>query len=1412
MAPFGRGDVKQQKATPTTTFYPAKTRPVNHSSQSKRVPTSPVKSQARPSVARTPKTAYARDLENEKKEQPSHQDDQAMMDSLLAGLDASVFDDWGENSQPSPKKPRLPQGSSFCSPRKEKRPRPSNVRIEPVPPTKRAKALSPRKVVVEQKPSVGTGPRGSLGETVAQIVSRKSAFAPTVVKREAPTSPIRAERTPEVKVEVDIPQSHKPVNAVKSPKQVEKVKPEIEDEDMFEFEFGLEDLDFDEQELLARPPPVKYPVAHPNVPPAPPGYEPTEWIRCTVDACLEGHLFEDGIIPSPAEVERLPLADDCAAKTLIVSIARGKGKRVVHLKDRWADTLVKKDDIVNIVSPCLSTPSTTPIAITFRDPSTFLIHHPDLMLTMTSIANAMPCPRKPILQTLIKTPAPPTKPLLYGTVLHQLLQDALLEQEFGAVETFRRLDKELKKEERRLEVWGTGMGIQDVREEVGQKAGRGFEIFKENWVGPEPRAQGELHSSAGDQPSLLALTGLHEVEEDIWCPKWGLKGKVDASVQVKIAKEPSKGSEAEENVAPLEIKTGRSVGVMAHRAQTMLYTLLMEDRYRVPVTAGLLYYSQSDTILRVEAKPMEIRALIMARNELAFWLSKQRKVPKHISEEDQPVEILRGGVVKKEIKAGQKVVVEEAEMEEAFLPATIDNPRECKMCYANEACMLYRRVNDQMPYEDDDPIAEQYRDMTSHMTDKHAQFYKKWDTLLTVEEQDTIRFRSHLWTMTAKRREKNGRCFSDMIIQSYSNDIGKSLAKIHRHSYTFTRAPSTDPSSDEPVSLLSGHIAKGDPVSLSIEPDLLCMWRGFVTDLTQTSVTVAVTYVIDTQALLKRTGREHRVLKADNGEGEDKVMFRIDKDEMSSGMMRMRNNLAQLFYKNGDEQRRRLIVDQEAPEFEPSWGPTPEEIPASLNTDQQQAMESVLTARDYSLILGMPGTGKTTTITEIIKALVARGKSVLLTSYTHSAVDTILMKLVNAEFGVLRLGNIDKVHPDVQHMTLEAYESSASMDQLDARLMKPPVVAATCLAIDHPLFFRRKFDYCIVDEASQITLPTCIGPLRMADKFVLVGDHYQLPPIVRHPEARRGGLDVSLFRHLSSAHPQAVVDLSYQYRMNEDIMALSNKLVYEGRLKCGNEVIAQSGLKLRNRKTCKEIYGADKCSCIDGDCWVQELLDESAKCVFMDTDGLPTLDSRVGDLIQNEVEAELVSQFSTALVASGIRQEDLAVITPYRQQIKLLSSYLTPLPRVEILTADKSQGRDKDCILVSLVRSNDTGAIGDLLRDWRRINVSFTRAKKKLVIIGSARTLGLDPLFGEFMELVRGKGWEKRLKKGDDKLHVVDVPGLRQKKNSGTLKKEVKKEKGARETQKEKRVLGAGKAILNGKGPFAKEIMVGSSP
>jgi DNA replication ATP-dependent helicase Dna2 len=145
-------------------------------------------------------------------------------------------------------------------------------------------------------------------------------------------------------------------------------------------------------------------------------------------------------------------------------------------------------DIINIISPSLEDEgSKQPILISFKDPKSFIIHHPDIMLTMTSIANAMPCPRKPILQSLIRMPGPASKPMLYGNILHGLLQGALQEQNFGIDETRRRLNDELRKESIKLDVWGTGLGLDDVRQEVGGKAGLGFEKFGQKWIGSTPK-------------------------------------------------------------------------------------------------------------------------------------------------------------------------------------------------------------------------------------------------------------------------------------------------------------------------------------------------------------------------------------------------------------------------------------------------------------------------------------------------------------------------------------------------------------------------------------------------------------------------------------------------------------------------------------------------------------------------------------------------------------------------------------------------------------------------------------------------------------------------------------------------------------------------------------------------------------
>lgn len=151
----------------------------------------------------------------------------------------------------------------------------------------------------------------------------------------------------------------------------------------------------------------------------------------------------------------------------------------------------------------------------------------------------------------------------------------------------------------------------------------------------------------------------------------------------------------------------------------------------------------------------------------------------------------------------------------------------------------------------------------------------------------------------------------------------------------------------------------------------------------------------------------------------------------------------------------------------------------------------------------------------------------------------------------------------------------------------------------------------------------------------------------------------------------------------------------------------------------------------------------------------------MGDLVQNEVEASLVQRLVKTMVQGGVDETQIGVISLYRQQIKLMSYLLEGNRGVEVLTADRSQGRDKDCIIISMVRSNDSDSIGDLLKDWRRLNVSFTRARSKLVILGSRRTLDNTKHLQEFFELMERNSWIYKLPKGAHTSHDMHPPTVK---------------------------------------------------
>ncbi|KAL9604492.1 MAG: hypothetical protein Q9219_000457 [cf. Caloplaca sp. 3 TL-2023] len=739
---------------------------------------------------------------------------------------------------------------------------------------------------------------------------------------------------------------------------------------------------------------------------------------------------------------------------------------------------------------------------------------------------------------------------------------------------------------------------------------------------------------------------------------------------------------------------------------------------------------ESSEISRVPAIRHELMHMVMQRNELASYIRQRSQ-----------------------------------------LPPMLKSPHLCGRCYAQTSCFVYHKLTEEGD-GDSSGMKEKFDEVVRHLNPSHAAFFRKWDDLLTREERDVIKVRRELWTMQSAEREKVGRCFSKVVIEPGSAAETENAQKINRYHYAFVKQKSVPG-----FSFLDSQITTGEPIVISDEKGHFALANGYVTAIRKRRIEVAVDRRLSNSRNRKEMfhPQNHQsfvgIMRVQGEDSTDVTMtpeqlqepptYRIDKDEFSNGMATVRNNLINLMDKTvfGSQALRRLIIENAAPTFRPrpnefSLGNSASQT--TLNIDQRNAVEKVLSAKDYALVLGMPGTGKTTTIAHLIRALTAQGKSVLLASYTHTAVDNILLKIRHDNIGVFRLGALAKVHPDVQEFADLAGAQLKSIEEIKMAYSRS-VVATTCLGINHAIFNQKIFDYCIVDEASQITLPVCLGPIRMARTFVLVGDHNQLPPLVQNKEAREGGLDVSLFKILSDNHPGSVVNLEHQYRMCEEIMTLSNTLIYNDRLKCGNSAVAQRSVRVPRMEALKQHHHTPntllsanlnpKTVCLNparAQCWIRDLLDPSMKACFANTDSILPLsrESETGSRIVNTCEATLCTEIVQSLLTTGVPAKDIGVITMYRSQLALIKQNLRHHhPAVEMHTADKFQGRDKEVVILSLVRSNESLHVGDLLKDWRRVNVALTRARTKLLILGSKSTIRGNELLDQFVKLMDAKGW-----------------------------------------------------------------------
>lgn len=470
--------------------------------------------------------------------------------------------------------------------------------------------------------------------------------------------------------------------------------------------------------------------------------------------------------------------------------------------------------------------------------------------------------------------------------------------------------------------------------------------------------------------------------------------------------------------------------------------------------------------------------------------------------------------------------------------------------------------------------------------------------------------------------------------------------------------------------------------------------------------------------------------------------------------------------------QRSIFYADEKPTFSPR--PALQRLDQAINPSQWEAVLHALSADSIALIQGPPGTGKTRTLVEIIRQGVLRGEKILATAASNTAVDTLAERCLASGLRLIRLGHPARVSEALVGQTLEVklendpdaalargwirearklqqtlerrkVRGNLSRDERkelqqevhrlyrDARLhlksvqekllSQAQVIFCTAAGADSFLLGTLDFDRVVLDEATQAVDPLALFALHRAPKIVMAGDQKQLPPTVLDRDAEKEGLGETLFDRLIRRFQDTVSRmLTIQYRMHEAIMAFPSKTFYDGRLQADPSVAAH---------LLHELDGV--------------AFDPSREepLIFIDTAGTGWQEEKRDDdpSTQNLGSAQRIDAEIRRLLGRGLKPSDVAIITPYDAQVRLLRDRLTDLFRqgLEIGSVDGFQGREKEAILLDLVRSNDHGDLG-FLTDLRRINVALTRARRFLLVLGDSATLASHPFYTSWLDASQAQG------------------------------------------------------------------------
>ncbi|KAK0074927.1 hypothetical protein PV326_012052, partial [Microctonus aethiopoides] len=884
---------------------------------------------------------------------------------------------------------------------------------------------------------------------------------------------------------------------------------------------------------------------------------------------------------------------------LTVSDPDSSKHAVVLLTEHWRDVLLELGEFVIIKARYSDIENKWVINNEYG----MCVTQPDTLVSGTAVIHGSFCNRKGFLKhTYTGIDCLPNleandEALTCGSITHQLLQTALQEKIYDLDGIWKLLDRILKLPSTITLLYVSDLGIKQFKEMISEYIPKIHEFISYYIKGNKPEQWGDNF--------IGKIESVRDIEETVWLPKLGLKGKIDATVEVTVHKN--------RKIMPLEIKTGRSSFSTDHKGQVYLYVMMMQMLGH-DVTSGLLLYIKENIMHEIQSTRHEQRDLLLLRNLMAYHLSRQPT----IIDESNDLEM------KKRIK-----------WKLPGLPEPIYNVAACKRCSYNTICCVYATHDENLLLSNSHPYTKLQNQVLRDLTADHIDYVIHWISLIQMESifEKNSEESQAICSRAPLERENLRTCLTYMIIDLPV--IKKNDMFLHK----FIRDPKEKGKFVFPVEDFRQVFSIDDYVMISTEIRLNIV-SGSVVTITKDSISL--------------------LFEKDITQWNSMAYYHLDDFPSSTLPYRALGTVAAMLADNDITRRlRRIIIEREPATFtnklpESVITGVGQNIMNQLNHYQQEALKAVITSTDFVLIKGMPGTGKTQTLVALIEMLSYLGHSVLITAHTHNAVDNVLLKLQDKKIDFLRLGSKTRVHPALHHKTDHYLLNECDTpDQLEAKYKKKNIVAVTCLGSHHALMSKRIFDYCVVDECTQAMQPFLLRPLYNATKFVLVGDPEQLPAVVRCSDARKLGMDEDLFTRLDTKNNTRM--LKQQYRMNKPIMDLANRLTYKGKLLAGNDEIANTTLKFENPRVlnlCEE--------------WIKQTLssDLEHSVVMLNTRTTynmhltlnPINKSRDKDnelsRCSNYIEAAIVLRLLNVLIEAGINTDDIGVIAPYQAQLK----------------------------------------------------------------------------------------------------------------------------------------------------------------